>query len=146
MLQFQHKEGVVMFAVGFLRPYTIMITMAAAALVLQVLATPQNVDGTVWPSFRGDHAAGVADNQNLPQRWDGEKGLNIRWKTAIPGLGHSSPAVWNNSVFVTTAVSSRNTATFKRGLYGDGDASDDRSVHQWRVYSLDRFNRQNPVG
>src|SRR5688572_22907530 len=111
-----------MFAVGFLRPDTIMIAVTVAILLLQVRATPQGVDGTVWRSFRGNHAAGVADNQNLPELWDGEKDLNIRWKTPIPGLGHSSPAVWNNSVFVTTAVSSRNDATFKRGLYGDGDA------------------------
>jgi outer membrane protein assembly factor BamB len=91
-----------------------------------------------WPSFRGDHASGVAERQNLPARWDGEKGTNIKWKTPIPGLGHSSPIVWGDSVFVTTAVSSRDTATFRRGLFGDGDASDDRSPHQWKVYSLNR--------
>jgi outer membrane protein assembly factor BamB len=105
-----------------------------ALLLLQVRATP------VWPSFRGNHAAGVADDQSLPERWDGVKGVNVRWKTAIPGLGHSSPAIWNDTVFVTTAVSSRDNATFKRGLFGDGDASDDRSAHQWRVYSLDRVS------
>ncbi|HWN97795.1 MAG TPA: PQQ-binding-like beta-propeller repeat protein [Blastocatellia bacterium] len=90
-----------------------------------------------WPSFRGDHAAGVADGQNLPERWDGEKGTSIKWKTSIPGLAHSSPVVWGSQLFVTTAISSRANATFKKGLYGDGDASDDRSSHQWKVYCLD---------
>jgi outer membrane protein assembly factor BamB len=91
-----------------------------------------------WPSFRGRFALGVADGQNLPDRWDGEKGTAIRWRTRIPGLGHSSPIVWGDRILVTTAVSSRSHASFKPGLYGDGTASDDRSVHQWKVYCLDK--------
>jgi outer membrane protein assembly factor BamB len=93
-----------------------------------------------WPSFRGRHAAGIAEGQNLPENWDGEKGVNIKWKTKIPGLAHSSPVIWENRVFVTTAISSRGEATFRHGLYGDGDASDDRSAHQWKVYALDKTN------
>lgn len=91
-----------------------------------------------WPSFRGDHAAGVAEGQNLPETWDGEKGIAIKWKVRVPGLSHSSPVIWGHRLFVTTAVSSRDNATFKPGLYGDGDASDDRSVHQWKVYCLEK--------
>ncbi len=91
-----------------------------------------------WPSFRGRHASGISEGQNLPDHWDGEKGVNIKWKTKIPGLAHSSPVVWANRIFVTTALSSRGEATFRHGLYGDGDASDDRSVHQWKVYALDK--------
>jgi len=91
-----------------------------------------------WPSFRGPAAAGVADGQHLPDAWDGAKGTQIRWKTEIPGLAHSSPIVWRDRIFVTTAVSSRPNATFKPGLYGDGTASDDLSVHRWQVISLDR--------
>ena len=91
-----------------------------------------------WPSFRGPQASGVADGQQLPDRWDGATGENILWRTPIPGLAHSSPIVWGDTVFVTTAISSRKDATFKPGLYGDGDASDDRSVHKWVVYALDK--------
>jgi len=91
-----------------------------------------------WPSFRGLHAGGVADGQNLPERWNGVNGDNVRWKTSIPGLAHSSPIVWENRLLVTTAVSSRGHATFKHGLYGEGDASKDLSVHQWKIISLDR--------
>ena len=91
-----------------------------------------------WPSFRGSHAAGVADGQNLPDEWNGEKLTNIKWKTPIPGLAHSSPIVWGDRIFLTTAISSRDKATFRKGLYGDGDASDDRSSHQWKVYCLDK--------
>lgn len=91
-----------------------------------------------WPSFRGDHASGVADGQNLPDSWNGETGINVKWKTRIPGLAHSSPVVWGDRLFVTTAISSRGDGTFRHGLYGDGDASDDRSVHRWVVYCLDK--------
>jgi outer membrane protein assembly factor BamB len=91
-----------------------------------------------WPSFRGPEAAGVADGQNLPDQWSGKTGDNILWRTPIPGLAHSSPVVWGNRVFVTSAVSSDPKATFKPGLYGDGDASKDRSVHRWVIYALDK--------
>ncbi len=91
-----------------------------------------------WPSFRGQNAAGIADNQNLPEAWDGEKGTAIKWKARIPGLAHSSPVVWEDKVFVTSAISSKDKATFKPGLYGAGDASDDKSVHQWKVFCLDK--------
>jgi len=91
-----------------------------------------------WPSFRGRHASGIAEGQNLPDHWNGEQGVNIKWKTKIPGLAHSSPVVWANRIFVTTAISSRGEATFRHGLYGDGDASGDRSAHQWKVYALDK--------
>jgi len=91
-----------------------------------------------WPSFRGPDASGVADGQNLPDRWDGVSGLNIAWKTHVPGLAHSSPVIWGDRLYVTSAVSSRDDATFRPGLYGDGDASEDRSVHRWQVYALDK--------
>jgi outer membrane protein assembly factor BamB len=91
-----------------------------------------------WPSFRGRDASGVAERQALPDAWNGPRGENILWHTPIPGLAHSSPIVWGNRVFVTSAVSSNPTATFRPGLYGDGDASDDRSRQRWTLYALDK--------
>jgi outer membrane protein assembly factor BamB len=98
---------------------------------------PNTPNGS-WPSFRGREASGVAEQQNLPDRWDGKKGENILWRTPIPGLAHSSPVVWGNRIFVTSASSSDPKATFRPGLYGDGDASKDRSNHRWVVYALDK--------
>src|SRR5215831_10353185 len=112
---------------------TLLTLLAAVGASAQKPTTAPN-----WPSFRGDHAAGVADGQNLPERWDGEAGSSIKWKTRLPGLAHSSPVVWGDRIFVTTAISSRGNATFKRGLYGDGDASDDRSSHQWKLFAIDK--------
>jgi len=65
-------------------------------------------------------------------------GEGIRWRTPLPGLAHSSPVVWGDRVYLTTAVSSDPRATFRRGLYGDGDASEDRSRHRWLVMAFDR--------
>lgn len=101
------------------------------------LPDPSSAEGS-WPSFRGPAASGVVDGQNLPDEWNGETGKNILWKTPIPGLGHSSPIVWGDRLFVTSAVSSRTDASFRPGLYGDGDASDDRSEHKWMLYALDK--------
>jgi len=91
-----------------------------------------------WPSFRGPSASGIADEQNLPISWDASQGTGIRWKASIPGLAHSSPIVWRDQVFVTTAISSRPNASFKRGLYGEGDASDDLTPQQWKLICLAR--------
>jgi outer membrane protein assembly factor BamB len=91
-----------------------------------------------WPSFRGPQASGVAEAQNLPERWDAKTGENILWRVPISGLAHSSPIVWGNQIFVTTAVSSDPKATFRPGLYGDGDASKDQSRHRWMLYAIDK--------
>ncbi len=56
-----------------------------------------------WPSFRGPHGLGVAPKADVPVTWDAKTGTNIRWKTAIPLHGLSSPVVWNNAVFLTGA-------------------------------------------
>ena len=101
-------------------------------------AVPAESSAANWPSFRGRDAAGVADGQDLPDEWDSEKGENIRWKKRIPGLAHSSPVIWGDRLFVTSAISSKNDASFKPGLYGDPAADADRSKHRWMVYCLDK--------
>jgi outer membrane protein assembly factor BamB len=114
------------------------VTNCATNLSAQTRLDETRHDGH-WPSFRGRNASGVADGQNLPHSWDASKGEHIKWKTRIPGLAHSSPVVWGGRVFVTTAVSSaRGDGTFRHGLYGDGDASDDTSSQQWKLFALDR--------
>ena len=91
-----------------------------------------------WPQFRGSAATGIAEKQNLPDTWNPATGENILWRTKIDGLAHSSPIVWGDVIFVTSAISGRKDASFKPGLYGDGDASDDRSEHRWMLYAIDK--------
>lgn len=99
--------------------------------------TPPTQRGS-WPSFRGPQASGIAEGQNLPDQWNAKTGENILWRIPIPGLAHSSPIVWGDRIFVTSAVSSDPKATFRPGLYGDGDASKDRSLHRWMIYAINK--------
>jgi outer membrane protein assembly factor BamB len=97
------------------------------------VATPLN-----WPSFRGPDGTGVADGQHPPITWNLKDGENVRWKTQIPGLGHSCPAIWGNRVFVTTAISSNPDQKIRIGNYGDVASVNDKSKHLWQVICLDR--------
>jgi len=106
-------------------------------LLVAMLAVLASAEVDEWPSFRGADASGVSDGQDLPATWNAATGENIRWTAPIPGLAHSSPIASNGRVFVTSAVSSRDDATFKPGLYGEGTASEDRSVHKWIVMAFD---------
>ena len=69
--------------------------------------------------------------------WDVTTAQNIRWKTPIPGIANSSPIVWGNRVFVTSAVSSAGDNTFRTGLYGNTAPVNDLSEHAWKLYVLD---------
>lgn len=71
---------------------------ASLLLLPAFLAT----DTEDWPGWRGPGGNGIAPG-SPPVEWSEEK--NVRWKVSIPGKGKSSPVVWGNRVFVTTAVS-----------------------------------------
>ena len=90
-----------------------------------------------WPQFRGPGASGNGDGQGAPPVWDVAKGVNVRFKTEIPGISNSSPIVWGDRIYLTSAVSEKNDRTFRTGLYGDGTSVDDVSVHSYRLYALD---------
>lgn len=91
-----------------------------------------------WPQFRGPGASGVVEGRSSAVKWDVDKAVNTRWKTAIPGLGHSSPVVWGNKVFVTTAVTSAAKDETRYGLFGDVAPVKDDPKHTWKVYALDK--------
>lgn len=91
-----------------------------------------------WPSYRGFLLSGVLDNTGLPESFDINTGNNIKWKTEIPGLGLSSPVIWGNDLFITTAISETDKAGFKPGIYGSVDPINDASVHEWKVICLDK--------
>lgn len=124
------------------RPAGTTVPVPPRAIVTTVHARtplrPASPATASWPSFRGPQASGVADGQHLPDQWNATTGEHVLWRTPIPGLAHASPVVWGDRVFIATAVSSDPNATFRRGLYGDGDASEDRSRHKWMTIALDR--------
>ncbi len=55
-----------------------------------------------WPQWRGPSADGVARNANPPLSWSESE--NVAWKVPIPGKGSSSPIIWDDTIFVSTAV------------------------------------------
>ena len=71
-----------------------------AFVVLVLAAAGLSADN--WPEFRGPHGDGQSDATNLPTTWSETQ--NVRWKTAIHDKGWSSPVVWGNQVWLTTAT------------------------------------------
>ena len=76
-----------------------MVGLATGALVICAAASLTAGD---WPGWRGPGGRGVSSETGLALQWDAES--NVAWKTAIPGRGHSSPIVWGDHVFLTTAI------------------------------------------
>ncbi len=90
-----------------------------------------------WPQFRGVGANGIGDGHKPPVTWDVSKAEHLLWKTPIPGLGHSSPVVWGDRVFVTTATGEKEPRT-RVEPHNALDPVDEPWKHSWRVYCLDR--------
>lgn len=74
------------------------VTAMLSAAADNDAARPQDY----WPQWRGPLATGVSPSGKPPIEWSETK--NVRWKTLIPGKGHSTPIVWGDRVFLTTAV------------------------------------------
>jgi len=79
-----------------------LLACCAAALVFSNTPAALSAADANWPQWRGPEGAGVSPERNLPEEWSETK--NVKWKTPIPGKGHSSPIVWGKRVFLTTAV------------------------------------------
>lgn len=112
-------------------------------LLITLIAISTSVYGQLeqehqWPGFRGYMASGVMDNANLPDHFDVDKMINIRWKIEIPGLGLSSPVIWDNKLFITTAISTSDKEGFTPGIYGNIEPVNDASEHEWKVYCIDK--------
>lgn len=71
-------------------------------LCLLSSASSSIADETNWPQFRGPRGDGASPNTGLPLTWSETE--NIRWKTPIHGKGHSSPVIWDNQIWMTTAT------------------------------------------
>jgi outer membrane protein assembly factor BamB len=91
-----------------------------------------------WPAFRGSNASGIAEGFATPIQWNVPDGKNVKWKTTVPGLGHSSPVIWGDHIYITTAVSGEADANLKVGLYGDIKSVEGDTSHKWMVYCLDK--------
>jgi outer membrane protein assembly factor BamB len=115
-----------------MRKTKVLLSLAVLGIPLAAGAESDN-----WPTFRGADALNVsADDPRLPDAWTTTQ--NIAWKQSIPGLGWSSPVVWQNRVFVTTVVSDGEIEEPKKGLYFGGNRPDpSKDLHHWMVLALD---------
>jgi outer membrane protein assembly factor BamB len=118
-----------------------MTRHAAVIALVALFAVSVRAQTGNWPAFRGDNAAGVAATGHPPSVWDVGSSRNIRWKLALPGLGHSSPIVWGDRVYVTAAVPLEKTSDELK--IGDSDEAGidpakDLVRHSWRLYAIDR--------
>ena len=91
-----------------------------------------------WSQYRGYYSNGVLDNANLPEKWDVKTGENIKWKIEIPGLGLSSPVIWGDRLFITTAVSAQDKKGLKTGMFGNVTSVNDTSEHEWKVLCINK--------
>ena len=115
---------------------SLSVAFAQALALALALCSTHTARAQEWPSFRGAFARGVADGQNLPADWDVKSGRNVRWKAAVPGVGHSSPVVWGDRVFLTTAVPAESPALVL-GDKGGIDLAKDKPPISWRLLCLD---------
>jgi outer membrane protein assembly factor BamB len=109
--------------------------------VFSMTATVRSADpkpGSDWPSFRGIRASGVAEGFPTLTTWDIPKKQGLRWRTALDGLGTSSPIVWGDRVCITTAVSGKLDSNLKIGLYGDITSVEDNTSHTWKIVCLNK--------
>jgi outer membrane protein assembly factor BamB len=111
---------------------TLFALLSISLLAAAGFSLPDN-----WPTFRGSDAMNQAnDDPRLPETWSTTD--NVAWSVEVPGLGWSSPVIWENRVFVTTVVSEGQVEEPKKGLYFGGNRPEPpKDVHHWRVYAFD---------
>ncbi len=109
-----------------------------------VVSQEDSAEGDAWPQWRGPLATGEAPGATPPLHWS--ESQNIRWKVEIPGHGSGTPLVWNDRVFVTTAIpagkSDQSDGFFrglKRRVFGTVGATE---THQYAVLAIDRHDGQ----
>ena len=108
---------------------------AIIATLVVTIASAQET--TNWPQWRGPNGTGVAPDADPPTTWAPSQ--NVRWKTALPGRGHSTPIVWGDRVFVTTAIPFGEKLPAKMsGRPGAHDNLPVDSAHQFVVIAINR--------
>jgi outer membrane protein assembly factor BamB len=103
-----------------------LFSRISIAVVISLLSTVMLLNSTAgsaaapnWPQWRGPGGQGISTEKNLPTEWSATK--NIKWKTPIAGRGHSSPIVWGNRIFLTTAIEGALVPGAKAVKHMDGD-------------------------
>jgi outer membrane protein assembly factor BamB len=95
-----------------------------------------------WPGFRGPGARGIVEGYPTPAVWNADattgKLSGVLWRTEIPGLGHSSPIIWGDRIYVGTAVKLSGKASLRIGYYGDVKPAQDNDEQKWMILCFDK--------
>lgn len=117
--------------------------MKALITVIVMISVSGAAAAANWPQWRGPDGSGISNEKDLPAEWTPTK--NIKWKTPIAGRGHSSPIVWSNHVFLTTAIEGElvEGAKAPKHMMGDKEFLHPDSVganrkHTFKVIALNR--------
>jgi outer membrane protein assembly factor BamB len=81
------------------------------------LSAPAPGPEMTWPGFRGHDMSGVAPHARLPERWTTKQ--NVKWSVTVAGNGWSSPIVWGDTVYVTSAIGKKPFKQPSTGLFGN---------------------------
>ena len=87
--------------------------IAALIAVFILLASPAAAADGDWPTWRGPNHDGMARG-DAPLHWSDTE--HVDWKAIVPGRGHSSPVVWGDRIFLTTAVPTSAGASGSRAI------------------------------
>jgi outer membrane protein assembly factor BamB len=113
-----------------------------AFYLVAVCRTPaaENSHGLNWPQWRGPLANGVAPHGNPPVEWSETR--NVQWKVALPGRGTSTPIIWENQVFILTAIPTGKKSEVKPDAVPPGPNADmvdpASEAQRFTVMALDR--------
>lgn len=126
----------------------------ALGLLIAAGSSGLRAENASWPTWRGAGHTGVVEGAKPPLEWSESK--NIRYKVKIPGVGHSTPVIWGDRIFLTTAIDTKKPAPGakaepepeeepregrrrrggRRGGFGRG--SSPKTIHEFVVLCLDR--------
>ncbi len=111
-------------------------------LGLPMLVAANDESDSNWPALGGADGRRISQETGLLTSWNQEE--HVRWKTAIPGRGHSSPIVWGDRIFLTTAIQGEEVPGRKPLVhYFEGeewrhpDSWGSQFVHEYRVVAID---------
>ena len=116
--------------------------LAAVALSSVLFAAVLGAEPATWAQWRGPGGQGVSNETGLPTEWSAAQ--NVLWKAEVPGRGHSSPIVWGDRLFLTTAIEGevvpgakgvKHIADGQEFVHPDGVGADRK--HTLKVLALD---------
>lgn len=103
-----------------------ILQIVAFLVLLQPVRASEN-----WPQFRGPDGNGISDARNLPVSWSETE--NIRWKTAIHGKAWSSPVIWGQQIWMTSA-----TEDGKESFVICVDRSTGKIIHDIKLFTTEK--------